>query len=285
MSASTTSPSHGPVTIAVTSGKGGVGKTNVVVNLAVALARLRHRVVVLDADFGLGNVDVLLGLAPPFHIGHLLTGERTLSEIMVRGPLGIQVIPASSGIRELAALTPRQRKRLTDALQELGDSCDFLLIDTAAGISNNVIETVRGAQLALIVTSVDPTAVVDAYAMLKLLTKHDAGLEIGLVVNDARDVDDARLVHTQLDIASTRFLQRGLQYYGHIVHDQTLRDAVLVQRPVVDHVPQAPSSRCFRTLACRLSGMRHGGPGLRVVSTPRVASPTTPLRMEALRCA
>jgi flagellar biosynthesis protein FlhG len=272
------------VTIAVTSGKGGVGKTNVVVNLAVALARLRHRVVVLDADFGLGNVDVLLGLAPPYHIGHLLTGERTLSEIMVNGPLGIQVIPASSGIRELAALSPRQRKRLTDALRELADTCDFLLIDTAAGISNNVIEAVKGSQLALIVTSVDPTAVVDAYAMLKLLTKHDAGLEIGLVVNDARDVDDARLVHTQLDIASTRFLKRGLQYYGHIVHDQTLRDAVLVQRPVVDHVPQAPSSRCFRTLACRLSGMRHGGPGLRVVSPPRVAN-VSPLRMEALQCA
>jgi flagellar biosynthesis protein FlhG len=160
MSVSTTSSSHGPVTIAVTSGKGGVGKTNVVVNLAVALARLRHRVVVLDADFGLGNVDVLLGLAPPYHIGHLLTGERTLSEIMVNGPLGIQVIPASSGIRELTALNPRQRRRLTDALQELGGSCDFLLIDTAAGISNNVIEAVRGSHLALIVTSVDPTAVV-----------------------------------------------------------------------------------------------------------------------------
>jgi len=284
MTAPTIHPPNGPVTIAVTSGKGGVGKTNVVVNLAVALARLRHRVVVLDADFGLGNVDVLLGLAPPYHIGHLLTGERTLDEIMVNGPLGIQVIPASSGIRELAALSPRQRKRLTDALAELADHCDFLLIDTAAGISNNVLESVRGAQLALIVTSVDPTAVVDAYAMLKLLTKQDPNLDVGLVVNDARDADDARLVHTQLDIASTRFLQRGLQYFGHILHDQTLRDAVLVQRPVVDHVPQAPSSRCFRTLACRLSGMRQGGPGLRVVP-PAQATAATPLPVEALQCA
>jgi flagellar biosynthesis protein FlhG len=147
-----------------------------------------------------------------------------------------------------------------------------------------VLDSVRGAQLALIVTSVDPTAVVDAYAMLKLLTKQDASLEVGLVVNDARDADDARLVHTQLDIASTRFLQRGLQYFGHILHDQTLRDAVLVQRPVVDHVPQAPSSRCFRTLACRLSGMRQGGPGLRVVPPARTTS-ATPLPVEALQCA
>jgi len=284
MTAPAIHPPNGPVTIAVTSGKGGVGKTNVVVNLAVALARLRHRVVVLDADFGLGNVDVLLGLAPPYHIGHLLTGERTLDEVMVNGPLGIQIIPASSGIRELSALSPRQRRRLNDALAELEDHCDFLLIDTAAGISNNVLESVRGAQLALIVTSVDPTAVVDAYAMLKLLTRQDATLEVGLVVNDARDADDARLVHTQLDIASTRFLQRGLQYFGHILHDQTLRDAVLVQRPVVDHVPQAPSSRCFRTLACRLSGMRQGGPGLRVVSPTR-ATEATPLPVEALQCA
>ena len=277
-------PPDGPVIIAVTSGKGGVGKTNVVVNLAVALARLRHRVVVLDADFGLGNVDVLLGLAPPYHIGHLLTGERTLDEIMVNGPLGIRVIPASSGIRELSALSPRQKRRLSDALLELDDHCDFLLIDTAAGISNNVLDIVRESQLALIVTSVDPTAVVDAYAMLKLLTRQDPALQVGLVVNDARDADDARLVHTQLEIASTRFLQRGLQYFGHILHDQTLRDAVMVQRPVVDHVPQAPSSRCFRALACRLSGMRQGGPGLRVV-LPAQMPTATPVPGEALQCA
>jgi flagellar biosynthesis protein FlhG len=284
MSAPEHSPAHGPVTITVTSGKGGVGKTNVVVNLAVALARLHHRVAVLDADFGLGNVDVLLGLAPPYHIGHVLTGERTLAEIMVTGPLGIQIIPASSGSKELTALTPRQRRRLTEALETLRETFDFLLIDTAAGISDNVLDTARGSSLALVVTSVDPTAVVDAYAMVKLLTKHDARLEIGLIVNDSRDSDDAQLVHTQLDIAATRFLQRRLHYYGHISHDEALRTAVLVQRPVVDHEPQAPSSRCFRSIACRLSGMTKGGPGLRVVASQAAPSPA-PVPAEALQCA
>ncbi len=282
MSETATQPRR-PITIAVTSGKGGVGKTNVVVNLAVSLARLHHRVVVLDADFGLGNVDVLLGLAPQYHIGHVLTGERSLQDVMVPGPLGIQIIPASSGLRELAALTGRQRRRLSEAVEQLCGGFDFLLVDTAAGISDNVIEMVRGSHLALVVTSVDPTAVVDAYAMVKLLTRSDARLELGVLVNDARDSDDAQLVHTQLEIAATRFLQRRIAYYGHIAHDPALRDAVLVQRPVVDHEPQAPSSRCFRSLACRLSSMSQGGPGLRVVS-PRVAA-CPPAQTEVLQCA
>lgn len=283
MSVNATESNRHPVSIAVTSGKGGVGKTNVVVNLAVALARLHHRVVVLDADFGLGNVDVLLGLAPQFHIGHVLAGEKTLKDVMVTGPLGVQIIPASSGLRDLAQLTARQRQRLSQTVTALCAEYDFLLIDTASGISDNVIEMIRGTQLALVVTSVDPTAVVDAYAMVKLLTRSDPKLHIGLLVNDARDSDDAQMVHTQLDIAATRFLQRRLQYFGHIAHDPALRDAVLVQRPVVDHQPQAASSRCFRSLACRLSGMSQGGPGMRVVT----ARPPTPMVIptEVAQCA
>lgn len=282
MSQNAAVPHRQPVSVAITSGKGGVGKTNVAVNLAVALARLHHRVAILDADFGLGNVDVLLGLAPPYHVGHVITGERSLKDTMVTGPNGIQVIPASSGLRELATLTARQRQRLREVVQDLCVDFDFLLIDTAAGVSDNVIGMVQGSHLALVVTSVDPTAVVDAYAMVKLLTKSDPRLEIGLLVNDARDADEARLVHTQLDIAATRFLQRRLQYFGHIAHDPALRDAVLVQRAVVDHEPQAPSSRCFRSLAFRLSGMSHGGPGLRVVPA-RPAEAAVPA--EVLQCA
>jgi flagellar biosynthesis protein FlhG len=277
-------PPHHLVSIAVTSGKGGVGKTNVVVNLAVALARLHHRVAVLDADFGLGSVDVLLGLAPPYHIGHVLSGERTLPEIMMNGPLGVRIIPAGSGVRQLAALDPPQRQRLAGALETLEASTDFLLIDTAAGISDNVIETARGAQLVLIVTSADPASVVDAYAMIKLLTKQDPDVDLGLVVNDARDSGDANLVHAQLDVAARRFLNRPLHYYGHIAHDKALRDAVLEQRPVVDLAPQAASSRCFRSLAWRLSGMTKGGPGLREVRVPKRSSPSL-AKLEVRSCA
>src|SRR5690348_11957949 len=129
----------GATVIAVTSGKGGIGKTNVVVNLAVALARLGHRVGVLDADFGLGNVDVLLGLTPSAHVGHVLAGEKTLNDVMLQGPLGVRIIPASSGLQSLTSLTSVQRGRLTEALDKLRTELDFLIIDTASGISDNVM--------------------------------------------------------------------------------------------------------------------------------------------------
>lgn len=280
----------GVVTIAVTSGKGGVGKTSVTVNLAVALARLGNRVAILDADFGLGNVDVLLGLAPPLHLGHLLTGEKTIQEIIVPGPLGVQIIPASSGLRELTALTPSQWDRLNEGLASISGELDFLLIDTAAGISDNVIDLLITSQRILLVTSLEPTAVVDAYAMIKILTVADASKEIGLLVNGARDASEADLVFRQLDTAATRFLQRRLRYFGFIASDTAVRDAVLVQRPIVDHLPQAAASRCFRILASRVAGLSPlGGPGLRLVRPARPSGPvaTAPVSSdtEAPQCA
>src|SRR5437762_277194 len=150
--------------IAITSGKGGVGKTNVVINLATSLARLGHRVGILDADFGLGNIDVMLGLTPVLHLGHFLTGERRFDEIIVEGPLGIRIIPAGTGIRALTALTSDQWQRLAGIIKQVSEGLDFLLIDTAAGISDNVIELLLMADRVLVVTSFEPTAVVDAYA-------------------------------------------------------------------------------------------------------------------------
>jgi len=252
--------------IAITSGKGGVGKTNVVINLAASLARLGHRVGILDADFGLGNIDVMLGLTPPYHLGHFLTGEKDIDEIVVEGPLGIRIIPAGTGIRALTALTPEQWRRLEIVIRRVSAGLDFLLIDTAAGISDNVVELLLLAERVVVVTSFEPTAVVDAYAVIKILTAADPNKELGLVVNAARDADDAGLVFRQLDIASSRFLRRGLRYYGFVVQDSAVRDAVLAQRPIVDHLPQAPASRCFRILASRVAGIAPGGgSGLRVV--------------------
>jgi flagellar biosynthesis protein FlhG len=260
------------LTVAVTSGKGGVGKTNVVVNLAVALARLRHRVGILDADFGLGNVDVLLGLAPSRHLGHVLTGEHTVEEIMIPGPLGVRVIPASSGLREMTALSPEQWGRLRAALEQLDSLLDFLIIDTAAGISANVMASLEVAERVIIVTSLDPSAVVDAYAMVKLLSQTPRR-EIGVLVNNARDAAEAQLVFAQLDVAASRFLHRRLVSYGFIPYDQALREAVLVQRPVVDQYPQSAASRSFRVLASRLAGIASAGlPGLRLVPPPVAAA-------------
>jgi len=251
--------------IAITSGKGGVGKTNVVINLAVALARLGHRIGILDADFGLGNIDVMLGLTPTVHLGHFLTGERTFEDIVVEGPLGVRIIPAGTGIRALTSLTGEQWKRLAGILKQASDGLDFLLIDTAAGISDNVIELLLMAERVVLVTSFEPTAVVDAYAVVKILTGAKPSTEIGIVVNAVRDGNEANLVFRQLDIASSRFLNRGLRFYGFVVHDSAVRDAVLVQRPIVDHLPQSGASRCFRILASRVAGLASGGgPGLRL---------------------
>lgn len=268
--------------VAVAGGKGGVGKTNVAVNLAVALARLGHRVGLLDCDFGLGNVDVLLGLAPERHLGHLLAGESALDDIVLAGPAGVQIVPASSGLRALTALTPGQRAMLADAFDRLCGSLDFLLIDTASGISDNVIDTILLADRVIVVTSLEPAAIVDAYATVKVLTAAAPRTEIGIVVNTVRDGDEASLAYRQLDLAANRFLGRSLKFYGFIADDAALRAAVLTQRAIVDHMPQAAASRCFRILASRVAGLgpvegaglkpwTGATPSIRLVEVPQCA--------------
>ena len=268
--------------MAIASGKGGVGKTNVAVNLAVALSRLGRRVGLLDADFGLGNVDVLLGLAPERHIGHLLAGEATLQEILIDGPGGVQIVPASSGLQSLTALTAGQRHILAAAFETICGSLDYLLIDTASGISDNVVETLLLARRVILVTSVEPAAIVDAYATAKVLSAASPGIEIGIVVNSVRDAEEANLAFRQLDVAANRFLNRPLHYYGYISDDPAIRDAVVSQRAIVEHMPQAPASRCFRILAARMASLdpMHGR-GLRLATDAGRTVPVT----EVTQCA
>jgi len=283
MSAAEKTGRKGAVTIAVTSGKGGVGKTSLVVNLAVGLARLRQRVAILDADFGLGNVDVQLGLTPAWNLGHVLAGEKDVREIVVAGPEGVQIIPAGSGLRELTALTPAQWKRLAAALDAVSTEVDFLLIDTAAGISSNVIDLLRGLEHVLLVTSMEPSAIVDAYAVMKLLTLGQPKKQIGVVVNGARDKAEAESVFRQLDVAAERFLNCHPHYHGYVPYDETVRDAILVQRATMELDPQCAASRCFRLLAARLSRLSPGGGGVvRLVPPPSRAGDAA---VEVERCA
>jgi flagellar biosynthesis protein FlhG len=255
------------VVLAVTSGKGGVGKTNLAVNVSVALARLGHRVAIVDGDFGLGNVDVMLGLTPGAHVGHLLAGEKSLEDVLVEGPRGLRVLPAGSGVQPLTALTADQRQRLHAAIEQARASFDFLVIDTAPGISDNVVDMLKLAQHVLLMTSLDPAALVDAYALAKVLWKHAASADIGLIVNGVRDGAEGRLAFRQIDRAAARFLGHHLRYFGFVPDDPAVREAMLSQCPLVDHLPQTPASRCFRLLATRLATLSSGPGGVRLLPT------------------
>ena len=239
--------------IAVTSGKGGVGKTNVVANLAVSLSELGRKVVVLDADFGLANLDVLLGLAPRYHLGHVLYGDKSLHEIMVPGPKGIHIIPASSGLQRMSELTQAQRKLLIDSFTHLDMDIDYFIIDTAAGISRNVIHFLLAAQEVFVVSAPEPTAIVDAYAIIKVVLAEDREKPIRVIINSVEKVADAHEVFCQINSVVKRFLNREIDYLGHIERDSHIPQAVKNQMPVIYRFPNAPASICFRDLACRIA--------------------------------
>jgi flagellar biosynthesis protein FlhG len=238
-----------PRILAVTSGKGGVGKTNVVANLAVSLSEIGQRVVILDADFGLANIDVLLGLNPHFHLGHVLYGKKRLAEIMVEGPGGIRIIPASSGLQCLAELSLEQRNFLVQSFDELDGDTDYLLIDTAAGVSTNVLHFLLAAPEVVVVSAPEPTAIVDAYAMIKIILAEDPSKTIRVLINSVADEDESRDVFRQINSVVKRFLNREVIYLGHIERDPHVLKAVRSQVLVTHSYPEAPASRCFRKLA------------------------------------
>ncbi len=235
--------------LAVTSGKGGVGKTNVVANLAASLTDLGKRVVILDADFGLANIDVLLGLTPRFHLGHVLYGKKKLMEIMVEGPRGIRIIPASSGLQSLAELSLEQRNSLVRSFDELQGDADFLLIDTAAGISSNVLHLLRAAPEVIVVSAPEPTAIVDAYAVIKIVLAEEPTKTIRVLINSVADEEESRDVFRQINSVVKRFLNREVIYLGHVERDPHVVRAVRSQVLVADSYPSSPAGRCFRRLA------------------------------------
>ena len=238
--------------MAITSGKGGVGKTNVVAGLAMALANVGQRVVVLDADFGLANLDILLGLTPTHTLEHVLRGEKLLEEILLDGPFGIKVIPASSGIQELTRLDAASELRLIQGLQRVAEHQDWLLIDTAAGIHDSVLKLLIAAQEIILVTTPEPTSLVDAYAMVKVVHLRDPKKPIWLLVNNAQSEAEAEETIEQLQAATLRFLGRELQVLGLIPSDPFILQSVREQRGVVDLYPRSPSALAFRTIADQL---------------------------------
>ena len=245
-------------TIAITSGKGGVGKTHLTTNLALALAQRKQRVLVFDADLGLANVDIAMGLLPRYNLMHVLHGEMTLEEIIVKGPLGVSIIASGSGIRELANLTDEARGRLLSALASLKAGYDYLLIDTSAGLSRNVLGFVLAADEALVVTTPEPTALLDAYSMIKVVFQEDPHAQVRLIVNIVRDEKEAREVSDKLTVLAHRFLNASISPLGYVVRDHHVGEAVREQDPLLMLYPGAPASRCIQTLAAQLLNGKTG---------------------------
>ena len=239
--------------IAVTSGKGGVGKSNVVVNLAICLARRGKRVLVIDADLGVGNIDVLLGISAPYTLDHVFTGEVSISDIILDGPCGIKLIPAGSGVQEYTHLSAMDQLRLMDELDQLEEHYDLVLIDTAAGISENVTYFITDAQEVVVVASPEPTSITDVYALIKLLATRYNERSFHVLVNMVNDSKDALEVFARLCNVTTRFLDVSLDYLGFVLWDDRLMDAVKQQRAVCDLHPHAASTGCFQNLARRIA--------------------------------
>ena len=248
------SPLFAARVIAITSGTGGVGKTNVVAGLAIALAEQGQRVVVMDADFGLANLDILLGLSPKYTLEHVLRGEKVIEEILLEGPKGIRIIPASSGIQELTRLDTMSELRLVQGLQRVAETADWLLIDTAAGIHDSVLKLLMAAQEVILVATPEPTSLVDAYAMVKVLHLRDANKLLWLLVNNGQSADEAQETVDQLQAVTARFLGKQLRVLGMIPNDPHLLQAVRQQRGVVELFPHCPASQAFQALARQLLG-------------------------------
>ncbi len=240
---------HPVQVIAITGGKGGVGKSNVSVNLAVCLAEMGRRVVLLDADLGLANLDILLGITPRENLSHVLRGECSLKDILVEGPSGIRIVPASSGTQELVQMGPREHAGLIHAFSEISNDVDVLLIDTAAGISEMVVSFVTAAQESLFVVTNEPTSITDAYAMMKLLNQQHGVYRFNVLANMVRTQQEGREIYAKLSKVTDRFLDVALQFTGCVPFDDYLRKAVMRQKPVVEAYPRSKAALAFRTLA------------------------------------
>ena len=239
--------------IAITSGKGGVGKTSIVANLGYAFNKLGKKVLIFDADLGLGNLDVLLGLAPKYNLSHVIMGEKTIDEILINGPSNMQILPAASGIQELTNLTRDQKIQILTQLDHLIDSVDVLFIDTAAGISSNVMDFNATAQEIVVVVSPEPTSITDAYALMKVLSLKYSEKVCKLLVNMTTRPEEGREVFRQLHLVTDRFLDINIEYLGCILYDEKVTRGIKSQRIVSELFPDTQASRCFKDLARKIS--------------------------------
>ena len=239
--------------IAISSGKGGVGKTNLSINIALAYANLGKKVIVLDADLGLANVNVILGIIPKFNLYHLIRKQKSIREIILDTGYGIQIVAGASGFSKIANLSDEEREVFIEELSELS-SADVIIVDTSAGVSNNVLDFIAAADDAIIITTPEPTAITDAYGIVKIIATEIDYLNLGLklVVNRVKSVTQAKKVAERVISIAGQFLNLKIDYLGYVYEDQAVGQAVLRQKPFFLVDPKCKASICVRHIVSRL---------------------------------
>ncbi|MCZ6628888.1 MAG: MinD/ParA family protein [SAR324 cluster bacterium] len=235
--------------IAITSGKGGVGTTNIVLNLCMALSSRNRRVLLLDADMGLANVDVLLGLTPKYTLEHVMKRQKDVRDIMLTGPAGFRILPSGSGISELSEMTYEQQMHLFQELSKIDDDLDYLFIDTGAGISSNVLRFNASANEILIIANPEPTSITDAYALMKLLAIKYHIRDFGLIANSVTSRADGQGVYDTLERVCSQFLKVNLNFLGWIPFDANFRRTVRQQKPLLELYPDSPAAKSISRIA------------------------------------
>lgn len=235
--------------IAVSSGKGGVGKTSLVVNLAITLASMGQRVVIFDADLGLANAEVLMGITPPNTLFDCLYGDKDIEEIIIPGPCGLKLVSGGSGFMELANLDSSRRQQLIESLSYFDREADFLIIDTGAGISKNVLGFVAAASEVIVVITPEPTSLTDAYSLIKVLAMFKVHSEVMLVINRAGDEREARRTAQRMENVVNQFLQIRVNGIGWIVEDRGVSQAVKDQEPFSMFYPNSPPAQSISMIA------------------------------------
>jgi len=262
-------------TIAVTSGKGGVGKTNIAANLAMIFRRYKKRVLLVDLDLGLANIDILLGIRPEYTLQDVIEGRKQMKDIILHGPDGIKFVPASSGIEELTNLSEKQMEMLFKGFCDLDEELDIVIVDTGAGISSNVLSFVLASNEILLITTPEPTAITDAYAMIKALSRKRKDLNIKLLVNLAGSREEAELTMKRISSVTLRFLNVNVQYLGYLLQDPNIPIAARLQKSFVKEYPNTTATSCLNNIVASFLNSDDGTQALGVEGYfRRIASET-----------